>query len=108
MRPDLERIDSSILISFRLLFLLLELGHLLTSDGSLLLCKFLLQLFKFNLVLPQKGLLIQIFIDSGFVLNLFGSSREFKSLMRLVHRVKGGTDHRHHSGFTVTSKRVFQ
>lgn len=81
VRSDLKGVDGCVFISFSLLFLLLQLRDLVPAHRPLLLRKFLLELFKLDLILPKERSLVQIFIDPGLVLDFFCSRGKLQRLV---------------------------
>ena len=84
MRSDLERVDSCVLVSFRLLLLGFELRELHSGQASHRLSffdEFLLQLLEFDLVLAEQCPLVDIFVNAGLIFDFLSASGKLQSLV---------------------------
>ena len=111
MRSDLERVDSCVLVSFRLLLLGFELRELHSGQASHRLSffdEFLLQLLQFDLVLAEQCPLVDIFINASLIFDFLSASGKLQSLVRLVVGLGCGRHHGYHGCLTVTTQGVFE
>jgi len=81
LRALFQSRDSSVLVnlsSATLLFQLMDFWENLRPSHIFLLLKLLLQLAQFYLILPQQSPLVNIFVDTSFILNFLCSSGELQ------------------------------
>lgn len=64
------------------------------------------QTFQLLLVLAKQGLLVQVLVDAGLVLDLFGAGCKFKRAQRLVECFERGRDHGHHRGLAIAAEGI--
>ena len=111
VRADFKRVNGRIFVGFCLLFLSLQLGHIRVihdPNRHLFGLQFSLELLEFNLVLAQKGALVDVFVDYRFVFDFFGPGCEFECLVTFVVGVEGWRHHGNHRGLAVTTQGVLQ